>query len=62
MNEWISVKDRLPNGVSQSYITYRPSAPLEARVSTIWYDPQHNGWSGKYNVTHWMPLPKKPTQ
>lgn len=61
-NKWISVEDRLPLGCSRNYLTYRPSAPIESRVSSTWYDPNYNGWSGKYSVTHWMPLPAPPSK
>ena len=59
-NQWISVDDRLPPGCSGNYLTYRPSSPADSRVSSTWYDPNHNGWSGKYTVTHWMPLTAPP--
>lgn len=63
MSEWISVKDTLPMScLSQDYMAYRPNAPVESKVSTLWYDPVHNGWSGKYKVTHWMPLPAPPKE
>lgn len=60
MTDWISVKDRLPSGMSGNVLTFRPSAPQEARVVSLWFDPVHNGWSGKYKVTHWQPLPRQP--
>lgn len=56
---WIDVKDREPQGVSNNYLVFRPSAPTNT-VCTLWYDPHHNGWSGKYKVTHWAALPKPP--
>lgn len=60
MFDWISVKDREPTGVSRNYLTFRPSAPLESRVSSTWFDPRHNGWSGNHKVTYWMELPPEP--
>ncbi len=60
MNKWISFLTPPSGGLSQSYITYRPNAPITSRVTSIWYDPLYNGWSGKYKVTYWMPLPEPP--
>jgi hypothetical protein len=57
MSKWIS--DRLPL-CTGNYQTYRPSAPSGSRVGSLWFDSWHNGWSGKYKVTDWMPLPAPP--
>ncbi len=62
MSDWIRVDDRLPVGMNGNYTTYRPNAPIEASVTSTWYDSWHNGWSGKYRVTHWMPLPPPPEE
>jgi hypothetical protein len=56
---WISCKERLPKGVSESYLVYRPTAPIN-KVCSLWFDPQYNGWSGKFKVTDWAFLPNKP--
>lgn len=44
-----------------NWLVYRPSAPKEARVVSLWYDQYHNGWSGAYVVVAWRPLPKPPS-
>lgn len=43
-----------------NWLTYRPEAPKDSRVVTLWYDPNHNGWSGHYTVTHYMERPEAP--
>ncbi len=60
-SQWISVEDS-PKGISANYMAYRPDAPIGAKVCALWFDPMHNGWSGIYKVTHWMPLPEGPTE
>ncbi len=57
---WVACKDAEPNGVSNSYLVYRPSAPSDSKVVTLFYDPYHNGWSGEYKVTHWAEKPTAP--
>jgi hypothetical protein len=63
MNEWISVKDRLPEK-SGAYLVYSPEVPVEA--GNVW-DCSFYEVNGKdlsfatgYNVTHWQPLPAPP--
>jgi len=61
MNEWISVKDRLPKKTGR-YITY------EAENSFIylsWFSKDRNqfhesGGMAIFGVTYWMPLPEPP--
>lgn len=63
MNEWISVKDRLPCKPG-FYLVFVPEM---ARVA-IYY----NGYDwivdddfyafGAYEITHWMPLPEPPKE
>ena len=61
MSEWISVKDRLPEGVddvlvhySFGYITSRAAHHVDGEIQSI--STSH----GTFHVTHWMPLPKPP--
>jgi hypothetical protein len=56
---WISCNERLPKGVSNSYLAHRPTASIN-KVCSLWFDPQHNGWSGKFKVTDWAILPNGP--
>ena len=56
---WIDCKEKEPTGVSNNYLAYRPSA-TGSKVCSLWFDPQHNGWSGNFKVTHWALLPKGP--
>ena len=68
--KWISVKDRLPGktGSGAMYMVFDSS--WGAGVAEYTPDGYHNGdgtfrswgfWTCDPNVTHWMPLPHKPT-
>ena len=66
-NEWISVKDRLPeNNRNEDFIVFDNFFDT-CNISTAsfsdgnWYD--YLGDLHKYNddITHWMPLPKPPS-
>lgn len=73
MNEWISVKDRLPERLSQGFRTYivasySPNRKLYSIGAYNWID---NHFSSSYGeklefddgywiITHWMPLPEPP--
>ncbi len=59
-NEWISVKDRLPDVGIDVLVYYRNECDV-ARYS----DTYRCFFAGMYpceNVTHWMPLPKTPKE
>ncbi|MCP3673285.1 MAG: DUF551 domain-containing protein [Gammaproteobacteria bacterium] len=73
MSKWISVEDRLPgygdpvlvvlNGKVQ-YVTYMLDG---ADDTPDWFEPYHFETTGEEKffwnkATHWMPLPKPPTQ
>jgi hypothetical protein len=65
--QWISVKDRLPDE-DGDYIVYITS-PTDNEVRVLWFFQQSNetivwlnGISFAYEVTHWMPLPPKPKE
>ncbi len=45
-----------------NWLTYRPDAPADSQVATIWYDSKHNGWSGKHRVAAWMKRPNPPAE
>jgi len=71
--EWISVKDRLPSKDMKNIVCLINENPIlamvhdatfclkDGRVSFYW--PQKQWIKDKYfgEITHWMPLPKKPT-
>ncbi len=59
VSNWISVEERLPVGVSNNYLAFRPKAP-GSKVCSLWYDTQNNGWSGVFTVSHWSVLPEGP--
>jgi hypothetical protein len=56
MSEWISVKDRLPEHGSTCLIV---TTKKEEGISIAWFEKAY--WS-KWDVTHWMPLPKPPEE
>ena len=63
MNNWISVKDRLPK-MGQICLVYRPEfcEMFVARYSSrdyLWMD--NKGWTYRESsVSHWMLLPEPP--
>lgn len=59
-DEWVRCVDREPT--SGTWLTYRPDAPIDSQVVTLWHDQFHNGWSGKYKVVAWMDRPQPPEQ
>jgi len=63
MNNWISVKDRLPD-VYTEVLFYNPEENLYIHgyfedISNSWHEVGGN--KVELNVTHWMPLPEPPT-
>ena len=70
--EWISVKDRLPN-CNGCYLVWRPNFYTDKGMPSICYFDGSNTWHDSYgvdftrllnpeDVTHWMELPVKPTE
>lgn len=65
VNQWISVKDRLPE-IGKSILIYYPYWDGdEIQVAKLEYDEMMFDVCGEFNirvgaVTHWMPLPKPP--
>ena len=75
VQEWISVKDRLPNGADgkslcENVIAYLNNGEIVGQVCTGWLngdkwyltvgeDDYYTVW-GLCDVTHWMPLPHPP--
>ena len=60
MNEWVSVKDRLPN--EGSYLVFLDNGFICRAFfnkENIWVDVMS---SKLLNVTHWMPLPEAPKE
>jgi hypothetical protein len=64
MNDWISVKDRLPD-TDYLYIVCRTFAGFQIVFAALWENKKfisvvkHNPL--KY-ITHWMPLPEPPKE
>ena len=65
VNQWISVKDKLPE-VGQPVLIYYPYwTGLEVQVARLEYDKLTFDICGEFNasvnkVTHWQPLPEAP--
>ena len=62
VQEWISVKDRLPR--DGRYLTVRyDQVTRSSFVDILWFE-RGDWWNrhypGDYAVTHWMPLPEPP--
>ena len=68
--EWISVKDRLPN-CNGCYLVWRPNFYTDKGMPSICYFDGQNTWHDSYgvdftrtlasdDVSHWMPLPEQP--
>lgn len=58
---WVTGKNVEPP-YGGNWLAYRPDAPREAQVVTLWFDPKHNGWSGQHEVTAYMKRPEPPEQ
>lgn len=60
MNNWISVKDRLPTWRDGKVLVYT-NYGISVCERTV-----NNRWRGKHGIdrliTHWMPLPEPPTE
>lgn len=67
MNEWISVKERLPKTPGEYLVAYHPchwdNVLPEIRVGTDSFRGRTTWAKKKYQrVTHWMPLPEPPEE
>ena len=61
--EWISVKDRLPEGKANCIVRYKHAYCDKDGYWTIgicFYDGEKFQMHWAYKVTHWMPLPQLP--
>lgn len=66
MNNWISVKDRLPE-IAGAYLVYCAISNVELahwHVEKFWFIDVNNsiGRAHGLDVTHWQPLPDKPEE
>ena len=65
MSDWTKVDDRLPEA-EDFYMVYVFDGHREANVVDILYwnadHQQFLEWDFMNNVTHWMPLPKPPSE
>ena len=60
VQEWISVKDRLPEKEGE-YITYTDKGEIHFDCFCIYPNHGTKFWvGGNGKVTHWMPLPQPP--
>ena len=62
-NEWISVKDRLPE-IGKDYLVTDGHVCMVAafRENTEEFDFWNINWWSHNEVTHWMPIPTPPKQ
>ena len=74
-NEWISVKDRLPDNKEHDWVLAQvvedngfmhiPKVMEYRQQKNDWYEETY-GWisehDGAFTVTHWMPLPEPPKE
>lgn len=66
-NEWISVKDRLPNPHKQRVLVYLKNGSIKIASDwidwpdgTVSFETMHNEYWEQ--ATHWMPLPEPPKE
>ena len=66
--EWISVKDRLPE-YNTKCLVYIPESFYYPKIIVAYYSSTKNIWIGaegsiyyNHRPTHWMPLPSPPTE
>ena len=68
MNEWISVKDRLPDNTNVVLVydlrisrgINVPKIRFGFYFGNTWHRSEGTGW--KIDVSHWMPLPNPPKE
>ena len=62
MNEWISVKDRLPEDAYEMIIADEAGITIGRyyKEQNQWYITYHGSHSRENTVTHWMPFPEGP--
>lgn len=63
VNEWISVKDRLPEKSGYYlYFSKYPHGGLQDGIGVSYFQHKVKEWKKVYTptVTHWMPLPEPP--
>ncbi len=56
---WVRCTDEEPT-LKDLYLAYRPDAPEDDQVATIYFDPYHTKWGGQYPVKAWMRKPEGP--
>lgn len=71
MNEWISVKDRLPDEDGEVLI-YMPNEDWEELIAIVPFSVEHKKFYSYSDevaidqelkrITHWMPLPEPPKE
>lgn len=61
MNEWISVKDQLPEDTGR-YLAFCGHAQWGERRYKLASFLKEAGWIDASDITHWQPLPQPPEQ
>lgn len=65
---WIQCAKEPPLGYPRNILAYRPDAPIDHRVLSVWFDPfddkikktHPNGIVSDYPVKAWMECPEEP--
>ena len=59
--EWVSVKDRLPNGSKEYLVTDGEFYVVGYfSIHTLWNVDDFDSWFDEKDITHWMELPELP--
>ena len=54
MNEWISVKERMPDKEAKYLVTHKDGA-----VDVEWFVKAYNDWNYSDDIVAWCPIPRK---
>jgi hypothetical protein len=61
MNHWIALRDKTPPWLPKAYLTYATGGRW-GRIQVSHWHVRRGFWRFPPTVTHWMNLPKEPSQ